>query len=110
SSIVSPPLSRKLFARGDPSTSTSPASTSRSAAARDPTSGSVDRKRSSRSPVASSGTSRRSVADAPGTARLAVRGDEGREQDRDAHDDETVRQVERGPEAQAEEVGHVAEP
>src|SRR5437870_2056152 len=110
SSTSSPPVRRWLFARGDPSTITAPASTSRSAAARDPTSGSVARKRSSRSPAASSGTRRRSVADAPGAARLAVRGDERREQDRDAHDDEAVREVERGPEAQVEEVGHVPEP
>src|SRR5437762_3000540 len=43
-------------------------------------------------------------------AGLAIGRDEGREQDRDADDDEAVRKVERGPEAQVEEVGHVAEP
>jgi len=51
----SPPSSRWLFARASPSTST-PRASSRSAAAREPTSGREARNRSSRSPAASLGT------------------------------------------------------
>src|SRR5947207_5231815 len=109
SSTSSPPSSLWLFGRGAPSTRTPPASSSRSAAARDPTSGRPARKRSSRVPAAPLGTRRR-VSDAPRAARIAVRRDEGGQQDPDPDDDEAVREVERRPEAQVEEVGHVAEP
>src|SRR3954451_16998353 len=55
-SSSSPPTSRLLLAIDFPSTSTACASSRRSATLREPTSGSEARKRSSRSPAASSGT------------------------------------------------------
>src|SRR5712692_2357817 len=108
-STSSPAASRWLFGRGEPSTSTAPASTSRAAAAREPTSGSPARKRSSRSPSACLGMRRR-VADAPRPSRVAVGHEERDQEDDDAEDDEAVREVERGPEAQVEEIRDVTEP
>ena len=100
-------------ARASPSTVHAPAASSRSAAAREPTSGSPARKRSSRSPAASSGrepvsAERRAPAAAAG---CALAGEQQRdEQDRDADDDEAVGEVERRPVAEVEEVRHVPEP
>src|SRR5438128_5662191 len=108
-STSSPAASRWLFGRGEPSTSTAPASTSRAAAAREPTSGSPARKRSSRSPSAWLGMRRR-VAHPPGPARVAVGHEERDQEDDDAEDDEAVREVERGPEAEIEEVRDMSEP
>ncbi len=54
--ISSPPSSRKLFARGSPSTSTAPVAISRSARARESSSGRTARTRSSRAPAWCSGT------------------------------------------------------
>src|SRR5688500_635240 len=114
SSSSSPPARRWLFERRVPSTSTRPSSTSLSAAARDPSSVSPARKRSSRSPAACGGTAKRDLptglGDRPANARLALGGDKRGEQDGDADDDERVGEVEGGPEAQVEKVGHVAEP
>ena len=50
-STSSPPSSRKLFARGSPSTSTAPVAISRSASARESSSGRSARTRSSRAPA-----------------------------------------------------------
>ena len=55
-SISSPPSSRKLFARGSPSTSTAPVAIRRSASARESSSGRTARTRSSRAPAWCSGT------------------------------------------------------
>src|SRR5919202_3837243 len=106
----SPPLRRWLFGRAAPSTKTAPSPTSRSATARDPTDGRPARKRSSRSPAATSGTRRRGVGHALPAPRLAVGEDHREEQDPDPDDDEAVRQVEGRPEAQVEEVRDVPEP
>src|SRR6266511_4190047 len=96
-STSSPPTSFHDFGRGSPSTRT-PASITRSAFAREPTCSAM--KRSSRSPAASSGTR---------TVRT-VREHEHGEQNADADHDEAVREVERRPPLQVEEVGHVPQP
>src|SRR5205814_2018 len=98
-----PASSFQLFVRRTPSTAT-PASITRSALARDPTSWA--RNASSREPAASSGTRRRRAK----AARCTVGCNEREQQDRDADDDETVREVERGPELEVEEVRDVPEP
>src|SRR5438477_1455524 len=100
----SPPLRRWLFGRAAPSTSTAPSPTSRSATAREPISGSPARKRSSRSPAASSGTRRRATS-----ARHALCREERAEKDGNADDDEAVGEIERRPVTQVDEVGHVTE-
>src|SRR5215208_7332242 len=110
-STSSPPASRKLFARRTPSTLIAPAASRRSASARDSISGRPARKRSSLSPAASSGTRSRSVGDRVRSSRLAPVGrEQGHEQDHDARDDEGVREVESGPEAEVDEVRDVPEP
>ena len=84
-----------------------PAAISRSASAREPSSGRAARKRSSRSPASASGTRKRSVP-----RRGLVRSDATNEANKqpDADDDERVGEVERGPEVEVEEVRDVAEP
>src|SRR5918999_6038359 len=110
SSTVSPPSRRALLAAGAPSRRTSPAAISRSATLRDPISGSSARKRSSREPAAESGTVKRGVGHRPRARPLALREQQRGEQDEHAEHDERVGQVERGPELDVEEVGHVSEP
>src|SRR5512132_1504937 len=106
----SPPSSRWLFGRARPSTRTLPPSTSRSAAERDPISGTSARKRSSRAPAASCGTLSLSVGNRTRPLLRALRDEQRGEQDEHAEDDEAVGEVERGPEAQVDEVRHVPEP
>src|SRR6476620_4889724 len=107
-STSSPPASRWLLPSGRPSTSTVPASSSFSATPREPICGREARKRSSRSPAASSGT--RCFTHALGPGRLAVRGHERQQQSRYAYDDERVCKVEGRPVLEVEEVRDVAEP
>src|SRR5438034_6035533 len=128
-SSSSPPESRRLLSSRRPSTSTFPVSSSRSATPREPTSGREARKRSSRSPAASSGT--RCFTHAPARAslvrpssprstvatddrarprRLSVGGHERQQQSRYAYDDEGVGQVEGRPIFEVEEVRDVPEP
>src|SRR4051794_36785453 len=95
-----------------PSTS-APAATARSAAERDPKW--AARKRSRRSPAASTGTfiagsTRRDVERAPWRRLLAVGRDERAKQDGNADDDEAVGEVERGPPLQVDEVRDVVQP
>src|SRR5437870_3541505 len=97
SSSSSPPSSLWLFGRATPSTRT--VGRTRSAADREPTSGSPARKRSSRSPAAPLGTRARSVK---ATRPRQVRGDEREQQDRDSDADERVGEVEGGPPPQIE--------
>ena len=88
-----------------PSTSAAPSSSSRSAAAREPTSAArrgsdrAARPRPRRERDGASSAVAASRRSASATKRIA-----------DADDDEAVREVERRPVAQVEEVGHVAEP
>src|SRR6266550_7510631 len=107
-SSSSPPESRRLLSSSRPSTSTVPISSSRSATLREPTSGSEARKRSSRSPAASSGTRCFTYALRP--ASISVRGHERQQQSRYADDDEAVREVEGRPVLEVEEVRHMPQP
>src|SRR6185295_2167243 len=93
-----------LLSRGSPSTRTEPFPIRRSAAAREPISGRAERTRSSRSPASASETRKRSGANA--WARPVGR-DEREEEQGDTDDDEAVGEVERGPPAKVDEVGHV---
>src|SRR6185312_2040804 len=117
-SSTSPAARRWLFASREPLTRTRFSARRRSAAVREPTSSSIERKRSRRSPAASagtfssrlakrlrSGTPRRSAPD----ARLPLRRDEREKKRGDTDDDERVGEVEGGPEAEVEEVRHVAD-
>src|SRR5436190_9644023 len=108
-SSCSPPASLWLFARARPSTRTTPSPSRRSATAREPTSARPARNWSRRRPAACSGT-RSSVTNVPGTPRLALGGDQRRQQDADTDHDEAVGEVERRPVAQVEEVGDVPQP
>src|SRR5207302_10093176 len=107
-SSPSPPVSRRLLSSVRPSTSTFPDSSSRCATPREPTSGREARKRSRRSPAASSGT--RCFTRAHGPGRLVVRGHERQQQSRYAYDDEGVGEVEGRPVLEVEEVRDVPEP
>ena len=93
-----------------PSTRTAPDASRRSAAEREPISGSSARNRSRRSPAASSGTRVRNVWNRPRPLVRALGKQQRGEEDEDAEDDEAVGQVESRPEAEVDEVGHVAEP
>src|SRR5262249_48757019 len=107
SSTSSPPRNRQDFARATPSTST-PASITRAADAREPTWEATNASR--REPDALSGTRTRRRALTGSVEPTPVRRDEREQQDRDADDDEAVGEVERRPELQIEEVRHVPEP
>ena len=107
-SSSSPPASRWLFGRRSPSTRTAPAATSRSASARDPDLG----QRGEDGVEAPSGVGVRNAraVSVPTRGARAVGRDEREEEEPDADDDERVREVERRPVVEVEEVGHVAEP
>ena len=111
SSSSSPPASRWLFGRGAPSTSTR----RRDSALRRRARADVGARRGSgraARPRASQDVDRAATSSgrrgAGGLRRSAS--DERNEQDHDADDDEAVGEVERGPPAEVEEVGHVPEP
>src|SRR5262245_31704565 len=118
-SSSSPAETLWLFSCVEPFTRTRFAASSRSAAAREPTPSTVERKRSRRSPSASAGTLSRRLGKrlrsgpprrrAP-HARLALRRDERDEKRGDANDDERVGEVERRPVLEVEKVCHVADP
>src|SRR5215210_1471435 len=108
SSISSPPARRVLFAATSPSTRTSPSRSSRSAWEREPTSGRLARNRSSRSPAASLGAVTVNL-EGSDASRLTVSEEQRADQHGDTGDDEGVREVERRPEAEVEEVRDVSE-
>src|SRR5204862_7025972 len=95
------------FVRAAPSTRTPPDPSRRSAAAREPISGSDARKRSSRSPTALSGT--RCFTHARRARGALIDGDQREEEHRHADDDESVGEVERRPEPEVEEVRDMAQ-
>src|SRR6187200_489263 len=94
-----------------PSTVTAPSRSSRSASDRVPISSRSASARSRRDPACDSATLKRSVATARSVhAVRTVCQDERSEENRDADDDERVREVECGPGDEVEEIRDVPEP
>ena len=107
-SSSSPPSSRWLFGRRSPSTSTAPA---RAAARRRARADLGQLGEEAVEPLARGRSGTRERTTLPSGRRCArSAAASAPKQDRDADDDEGVGEVERRPEAQVEEVGHVPEP
>src|SRR5262245_28444917 len=110
-STTAPASRRWLFPRAAPSTVTAPSRTRRSARDRVAISSRSASARSRRDPACASATLKRRVATARSVHAVRPVGeDERAEEDRDADDDEGVREVEGRPGDEVEEVRHVPEP
>src|SRR5438105_9996604 len=110
-STTVPASSRWLFGWTLPSTVTTRSRSSFSAREREPISPRSARTLSKRAPASESATVKRTVA-IPDTVRAAraIGEDESAEEYGDTDDDERVREVERGPRLEVEEVGDPSEP